>query len=76
MSNYIKEIEAIQSKVQNNKEELIRLEEQEKNLKSDKEKILVELQDLEINEEDIQDKIDSLEAELKSDIEKIEEQLK
>jgi len=75
MSNYIKEITALQEKVQTNKEELIRLEEKQKSLKADKDKILTSLKELDISEEDLGNKIEIMEEELKSEIEKIEEEL-
>ena len=75
MTNYIKEITSLQEKVQKNKEELIRLEEQEKNLKAEKNKLLAELKELNINFDDLEDVIESQEKELNNKITKIEKEL-
>ncbi len=76
MSNYINQIQALQEKVQKNKEELIRLEEKQKALKAERDKILGQLKELGVTESDLDKKITIMESDLKSDIKKIEEELK
>lgn len=76
MSNYIKIIQDLQDKTQKNKEELIRLEEKQKNLQEEKGKILAELKELNIKEEELENKIEVMDENLQEEIKKIEDQLK
>ncbi|MHA1739463.1 MAG: hypothetical protein ACTSWD_12815 [Candidatus Heimdallarchaeota archaeon] len=74
MSN-INKITELQNKVQSNKEESIRLEEKQKALKEDKNKILAELEKLSIPENELDTRIKMMEVELEDEIEKIEKEL-
>jgi len=74
--NYVQTIQDLQNKVQKNKEELIRLEEKSKNLKEEKEKIVIKLKEANVEESNLDKKIVTLEEDLKSEITKIEESLK
>jgi predicted nucleic acid-binding Zn-ribbon protein len=76
MSDQIKVIQKLQEKIQNNKTEIVRFEENLKRLKEDKNKILEELKTLNIDEKDLEKKIIVMEEELRIEIEKIEQDLK
>jgi len=76
MANHIQQIQALQEKVQTNKESLIRLEEQLKGIKEERNKILASLKELGIEEKDLEKEIVTKEEDLKSKIQEIENELK
>jgi len=65
MSDLIKDIQKLETTVQENKTELTKLEERRKILKEERDKLLVELKEQDIEEDDLQDKINDLETEFK-----------
>ena len=75
MSDYIKEITALKDKCQNNKDELIRLQEREKSLQEEKNKILEELKGLNIKENELENVIQAKESKLQIEIKRIETEL-
>ena len=75
MSDLIKDIQKLETTVQENKTELTKLEERRKILKEERDKLLVELKEQDIEEDDLQDKINDLETELKQKIEEIQNEI-
>ena len=76
MSDLIKDIQKLETTVQENKTELTKLEERRKILKEKRDKLLVELKEQDIEEDDLQDKINDLETELKQKIEEIQNEIR
>lgn len=74
--NLIKKIEDLQNQVQSNKEELIKLNEREKNLKENKTKILEQLKEASIKEDELEETIEKMDESLQKQIADIEEKLK
>ena len=74
--NYIQQINDLQKKVENAKLEQAKLQEREKNLKEEKEKILNELKVFDIVESDLDGEIAKINEELEKELEKCQEILK
>ena len=75
MSDLIKDIQTLETTVQKNKTELAKLEERQKILKEERDKLLVSLKEQGIEEDDLEDKINDLESELTQKIEEIKNEL-
>jgi len=75
MTNHIKKIEELQKKVQESKDELIRLNEQKKINKEEKIKVLAELKEAGVTEDNIESIIEEKNKTLTEKINKIEETL-
>lgn len=75
MSDYIKQIQTLETKIQDNKTELTKLSERLKVNEEEKKKLLVELKELNISEDDLNDKISDLDVELNNKITEIEKEL-
>lgn len=73
--DYKIKLEEIEATIQKNKEQLIRLQEKEKQLKENQEEILVQLKELKLTPESLVDEINKLEAEIKKGIKQAEEVL-
>ena len=73
--DYIEKITTLEKQNSSNKIEKAKLEEREKGLKEEKQKILDSLKELGIKEEDLQSKIDELENTLEQSIEEIYKEL-
>lgn len=76
MSDYIDKINSLEKQVNDNKLELAKLEERKNNLKKEKEKLLAELKELNINEEDLETVIIDAKEELDKLMEEAENELK
>ena len=74
--NYSEELNKIETKVNNAKIQKAKLEERQRSLNEERTKILEELKTAGITEEQLADKINSLEIELQTEIEKCQEILK
>ena len=76
MDNYVEKITTLEKQSNENKIEQAKLKERLKTLKEDKDKLLAELKELGIEEEDLEDKINDLDKEIGEEIKKCEEILK
>lgn len=74
--NYVQQINDLQKKIENTKLEQAKLQEREKTLKEEKEKILEELKVYDITETDLEGEIANIEDEINSELSKCEEILK
>jgi len=75
MSDYIKQITQLEQTIQNNKLELAKLQERQKTLQEDKEKLNISLKELGVTEAELEKRIATLDAELEEEINKCKEQL-
>jgi len=73
--NYIKTINDLQKKIENNKLEQAKLQEREENLKEERKKIVDELKVYEISENDLEGEIKRLEEEVETELKKCEKLL-
>jgi hypothetical protein len=71
----IQKIQSLEKKNSDNKLELAKLQEREKTLKEEKEKIVVILKELNLNESDLVAKIKELENDLNKQIEEIDKEI-
>ena len=76
MSNYIDQIQNLEKTIQNNKVELAKLQERQKTLLEEKEKILTSVKELGITEVDLENKIGELQIEIEKQITDCEQKLK
>lgn len=73
--NYKEELDNIEKKVNDNKTEKIKLTERQKHLQAEKDKIIAELKEMKIEEDELSDLILDLEVEIQTQIEKAKEVL-
>ena len=73
--DYRQELDSIEKKVNSNKEEKIKLTERQKHLQAEKDKIIAELKEMKIEEDELSDLILDLEVEIQTQIEKAKEVL-
>ena len=76
MSDLIKDIQTLETTVQKNKTELAKLEERQKMLTEERNKLLASLKVQGISEDDLEDDINTLESELTKKIEEIKNELR
>ena len=74
--NYIDEITKIQKQIDSNKLEKAKLEEREKGLKEEKEKLIADLTVYEIKEDDLEGEIAKLDEEIQQELSKCKEIMK
>jgi len=74
--NYIEQIQTLQKKVENNKITNAKLQEREKTLKEEKDKLLEELKVYDISEQDLEGEIARIEEEVEKELNKCQEMLK
>jgi DNA-binding transcriptional regulator YhcF (GntR family) len=74
--NHITKITELQEKIQANKNEVIRLQEREKTVKEEKQKLLAELKTFGIDEQDLEKILKEKETLLETAIKEIENELK
>ena len=72
----IEKIQSLENKIQENKTELTKLTERLEVSKEEKKNLLAKLKELDISEDDLEDKIVSLDTELSEKIAEIEKELK
>ena len=73
--DYIKSINNLQKKIENNKIESAKLSEREENLKEERKKLIDELKVYEISESDLESEIKRLEDEVSTELKKCEKLL-
>jgi len=73
--DYIKSINDLQKKAENNKLEQAKLSEREENLKEERKKLINELKVYEISESDLESEIKKLEEEVETELKKCEKLL-
>jgi len=74
--NYIEKINTLQKQVEDTKIEKAKLQEREQTLKEEKEKLLKELEVYNIKEDDLENEISRISAEIETEIKKVEDILK
>ena len=74
--NNIEKIQLLENKIQENKTELTKLTERLEVSKEEKKNLLAKLKELDISEDDLEDKIVDLDTELSEKIAEIENELK
>jgi len=74
-NSYIEQIQSLENKIQENKTELTKLTERLEVSKEEKKNLLAKLKELDISEDDLEDKIVDLDTELSEKIAEIEKEL-